>query len=94
MSELKLCPFCGGSANMCDCAMSCDITVQTWNTRPIEDALNARIAELERRNAKAKDLLEDEMGEWLPVSATYLPDHFLQLRQVLDVLDGGGGVDE
>ncbi len=58
-------------------------TAPNWNTRPIEDALQARID-------RAKDLLQEELGEWLSVSAVYLPDHFLQLRQVLDVLEGSG----
>ena len=53
-------------------------------------ALNARIAELERRAARAKELLQDEMGYWLTVEAIYMPDHYLQLKQTIDVLDGGG----
>ena len=59
MSELKPCPFCGKEpaihANFAicvndDCEQSdywTGLEVDTWNTRPIEDALNARIAELE-----------------------------------------------
>lgn len=56
---------------------------EAWNTRPVEDELNRRIA-------KAKDLLNAEMGMWRSVPTGDLPDHFIQLRQVLDVLDGGG----
>jgi len=52
--------------------------------------LITRVAELEKRIAKAKELLEDEIVEWGAVENFYLPDHFLQLEQVLDVLDGGG----
>ena len=48
------------------------------------------IAEFERRIAKAKDLLNFEMGQWRSVPTGNLPDHYIQLRQVLDVLDGGG----
>ncbi len=48
------------------------------------------IAELESTIAKAKDLLNAEMGQWRSVPTGNLPDHFIQLRQVLDVLDGGG----
>ena len=51
--------------------------------KPVEDELLSRIE-------RAKDLLQEELGEWLSVSAVYLPDHYLQLRQVLDVLEGGG----
>ena len=56
--ELRLCPFCGGEAHECldnhfDClnpgcpmAGARAIPLENWNTRPIEDALTARIAEL------------------------------------------------
>lgn len=52
--------------------------------------LRVENAELKRRIAKAKDLLNAEMGMWRSVPTGNLPDHFIQLRQVLDVLDGGG----
>jgi len=52
--------------------------------------LIARVAKLERRITEAKALLEVEMGEWGATENFYLPDHFLQLRKALDVLDGGG----
>lgn len=51
--------------------------------------LITRVAKLERRIAKAKALLEVEIGEWGATENFYLPDHFLQLKQVLDILDGG-----
>jgi len=50
--------------------------------------LECQIDELKRRIAKAKELLEDEICEWGATENFYLPDHFLQLEQVLDVLDG------
>lgn len=52
--ELRPCPFCGGTKictekginlNYCD-NCSAESNVERWNTRPIEDALNKRIAEL------------------------------------------------
>ena len=56
MSEkLKQCPFCGSAdirtepginLNYCD-NCSAESNIEHWNTRPIEDALNKRIAELE-----------------------------------------------
>ena len=66
------------------------------------ELLNARIAELldeinslkkykaesESVIGKAKDLLGDEMGEWLPVDPVYLPERLQQLRQVLYILEG------
>ena len=56
MSEkLRPCPFCGSTKicteksinlNYCD-NCSAESNVEHWNTRPIEDALTVRIAELE-----------------------------------------------
>ena len=64
--ELKPCPFCGAmpetDGKLVQCyLMPCDfrrfkMPVESWNTRPIEDALNARIAELEAER------------RWIPVS--------------------------
>lgn len=54
-AKLKPCPFCGGAKicteksinlNYCD-SCSAESNVEHWNTRPIEDELRARIAELE-----------------------------------------------
>ena len=72
MSELKPCPFCGSPAysyhdNCIDFAgVKCNlggcvcadilITENNWNTRPIEDDLRKRIAELE------------DAQRWIPVS--------------------------
>lgn len=50
--------------------------------------LEHQINELKGRIAKAKELLEDEIVEWRIKESIYLLDHFLQLEQVLDVLDG------
>lgn len=63
MSELKPCPFCGSTniklhdeishAVWCqECfseveSIDIESAIELWNTRPIEDALQARIAELE-----------------------------------------------
>ena len=64
MSELKPCPFCnippasktskidGKEYYSClnvDCPNGSWLTAAEWNTRPIEDALTARIAELEAK---------------------------------------------
>jgi len=53
------------------------VTLEEWNTRPIEDALNARIAELELRldvyNGNMYDVVVDENAKleaerrWIPV---------------------------
>ena len=67
MSELKPCPFCGkepaidNNFAICvndDCELSdywSGLEDCSWNTRPIEDALNARIAELEEENDRLQD---------------------------------------
>ena len=75
MSEkLKQCPFCGGEAELCYSEVDtfcrkCNVIQETemWNTRPIEDALNARIAELEDAlNARIAELEAER--RWIPVS--------------------------
>ena len=53
------------------------------NDSQIKDELQVRID-------KAINLLQDEMGDWLPIGSLYLPDHYLQLRHILDVLRGDG----
>ena len=82
MINLKPCPFCGSPAysyhdNCIDFAgVKCDlggcvcadilITENNWNTRPIEDALNARIAELEKdlsnKEIEYTDLWDDALA--------------------------------
>ena len=59
-AELRACPFCGspGKVSKLDHLIGCSnpecfvpwsfVTEFEWNQRPIEDALRARIAELER----------------------------------------------
>ena len=50
-----------------DCPMhDRTMTIKAWQTRPIEDALNARIAELEAENAalKAKLNAGETVDEW------------------------------
>ena len=48
------------------------------------------IAELESRIDKAKKIIESETDKWMPISVSSPPDHYLQLRQAIDVLDGRG----
>jgi len=71
MSELKPCPFCGKmpaaqcSSAICindDCELSDywrGLEDDSWNTRPIEDALNARIAKLEAELKITDELLKE-----------------------------------
>ena len=103
MSELKLCPFCGGEAQVntwtmhgitesrCFCPNSdCPNSVRTvsleqWNTRPIEDALTARIAECESAlismvqqffyNKDGEDEFRHAFMSAEEEAATYLVEH-------------------
>ena len=57
--KLKQCPFCGGEAELCYSEVDtfcrkCNVIQETemWNTRPIEDELRARIAELEAESER------------------------------------------
>ena len=68
--KLKQCPFCGGEAELCYSEVDtfcrkCNVLQETelWNTRPIEDALRLRIAELEEENERLAQLLHDEMSQ-------------------------------
>ena len=53
------------------CPMPQDVVIEPtqkeatakWNTRPIEDALTARIAELEAESERLSQLLHDEMSQ-------------------------------
>ena len=80
--ELRPCPFCGEMPvtenNLVACAnKSCPtydnywtdpqiLTIEQWNTRPVEDALNKRIADLDAENAELK-----ERVAMLDVTAVY-----------------------
>lgn len=63
--ELKACPFCDGQDENCVCHSDVMMAMsrKNWNTRPIEDALNTRIAELESALEA-----EREAHRWIPVS--------------------------
>lgn len=43
--------------------------------------------ESESAISKAKVLLGDKMGDWLPVDPVYLPEQLQQIRQVLYILE-------
>ena len=79
MSEiLRPCPFCGSAdirtepginLNYCD-KCSAEANIEHWNTRPIEDALNKRIAELEAEIERltSHSNIERQDDKWIPVS--------------------------
>ena len=65
MSELKMCPFCqsvpkvGGGMlvhPICDCYGDVYIEWDTWQIRPLEDALQKRVEELEKLSNAHKKL--------------------------------------
>lgn len=84
MSKLKGCPFCGGVARhteehawckngeCCDMALRA-VSIKCWDSRPIEDALRARIGELEAENKRFRDDLE-EMAKGINGGATIVWD--------------------
>ena len=70
MNTLKPCPFCGKMPEVADDGVcrcnnkSCLMAPywylpKYWNTRPIEDNLRNRIAELEADNAEFRQLIRD-----------------------------------
>jgi ribosomal protein L37AE/L43A len=74
--ELKPCPFCGSAdirtepginLNYCD-KCSAEANIEHWNTRPIEDALNKRIAELEAEIERltVHSDTERQDDKWIP----------------------------
>jgi hypothetical protein len=63
--QLISCPSCYATIS-CNKFLSDRDALATWNSRPIEDALNARIAELEAENAELK-----ERVAMLDVTAVY-----------------------
>jgi len=71
MSELRPCPFCGkqptvGLNGYPRCPIpgigthAGGMTVDEWNTRPLEDALQKRVGELEKSIGKAVEEIEEE----------------------------------
>ena len=82
--ELRPCPFSGempigqDDRYMCStlgCVMQEDtISAKEWNTRPIEDALTARIAEL-------KDVLEKVYDEWITCDDDWWTEEVDELKE-------------
>ena len=75
MTEPKPCPFCGNDKKellfcsgedddivICLDCLAENMRLNCWNTRPIEDALQERIAELEAENEALR-----EAQRWIPV---------------------------
>ena len=83
--ELRPCPFCGGEAELCYSEVDtfcrkCNVMQETelWNTRPIEDALRLRIAELEKL---VEELLEE--GHYLAMLNELEPVDYLDWRALV-----------
>jgi hypothetical protein len=92
MSEIKACPFCGGAKictekginiNYCD-NCSAESNIEQWNTRPIEDALNARIAELEAEKCvlidQQREAINHLIDKNLHIDSLYEEGYKLQQR--------------
>mgnify|MGYP001767495091 CR=1 FL=1 len=79
--ELRPCPFCGAMPTKLNSGYTCStlgcalqentVSAKEWNTRPIEDALNARIAELER-DKKALRGIEENLREHIDIGTLQL----------------------
>ena len=91
--ELRPCPFCGGTnictekginLNYCD-SCSAEANIEHWNTRPIEDALNKRIAESEEAFLKLEDTLDDVEFE-SAVGIGRLNERIAELEAYIDKL--------
>ena len=94
VNGLKPCPFCGSEAeecfddegnvqcSNCDCQMGmATVCPSVWNTRPLEDKLEAKIAELEATIERMEDA-------WL-IDETIAPDGSLRpsISKLLERLD-------
>ena len=87
MSELKACPFCGeppvvGLNGYPRCPIpgigthAGGMTVEEWQTRPLEDALQKRVEELEKSISEAVEEIE-ELGKYGEHSLDILRKHGL-----------------
>ena len=46
------------------------------------------IEDLNDRITKAIEILENYMGEWLPITEAYLPEDLLPIKRALNILGG------
>jgi len=93
--EVKPCPFCGKTETAIDgvvrhtngnCPAWGIYSVELWNTRSIEDALNKRITELETENSR----LLSAITEIYELTREFSYDRtLLQIKKIVDKITGG-----
>ena len=81
---VKNCPFCGEGDDFVDgnyksglvTCHNCGETIklEIWETRPVEDALTAKIAELEQENACLREELQKLKSKEKPIRFGSLAD--------------------
>lgn len=88
--ELKACPFCGKEATTLEddgitfvqcgydeCPSLAWLTVEEWNTRPIEDALRAENARLREELMNVVSIITGSQKGYFGEVLTYMP-HFAE----------------
>lgn len=97
-SEILPCPFCGsehlyfgdwgmhGTQDKVSCGNECieRVPVETWNSRPAEEALQKRIAELEAERDRLREALQRISCYQTPIAAYWQNEVLTIARKALE----------